>query len=123
DLFLTSAGADGNMKLFRNTAAKFTDVSTEAGLPKQNARACAAADYDNDGRSDLAISTADRVLLLHNEGSGKFRDVTEEAGLGDRITRASSLLWVDYDHDGDADLIVLAAENRGKQVAVFRNNG
>lgn len=122
DVFLARGGADGAMKLFRNLGnGKFVDVSESAGLPHEIGRACAAADYDNDGRADLIVSTDRRIFLFHNQGGGHFSDVTAAAGLPDKIGNAS-LLWVDYDHDGDADLILIAG-NSAREVNVFRNNG
>src|SRR5262249_45596256 len=61
------------------------------------------ADYDNDGFVDLAVSTKDQVLLFHNEKSGTFKDVTRTAGIR---SAGKGLTFVDYDHDGDADLYI-----------------
>ena len=41
----------------------------------------AAADYDNDGFSDLFIAGVNRNLLYRNRGNGTFEDVTDRAGL------------------------------------------
>src|SRR5262249_52965633 len=59
DLFLAAGGAKGGMALFRNTGrGQFEDVTQKAGLdPKLRAIACAAGDYDNDGHTDLAVTT------------------------------------------------------------------
>src|SRR5580704_4934777 len=66
---------------------------------------CAAGDYDNDGKTDLAVSFNGHVALYHNEGKGTFKDVTEDAGiLTDGLTLG--LAFIDYDHDGDLDLYV-----------------
>ena len=43
-------------------------------------------------------------MLLHNEKNGTFKDVTEAAGIkSDGLN--IGLTFVDYDHDGDIDLI------------------
>ena len=119
DLFLTGYGANGGMALLRNTGAgKFVDVTKNAGLPALPAIACAAADYDNDSKTDLAVAYADHVALYHNEG-GKFRDVTDTVGLKAKGP-SRGLLWVDNDHDGDADLLITKSES-GSQL--WRNNG
>jgi hypothetical protein len=59
------------MFLFTSDGTRFHDVSALAGeatARKYNARGLAAADYDGDGRVDLAISTNEgRVILLHND--------------------------------------------------------
>ena len=46
-----------------------------------------AADYDNDGRTDVYITAVDGDHLFHNEGNGKFRDVTKRAGIKQRTLR------------------------------------
>lgn len=106
-------------RLFHNDGGKFSDASAATHVAFYDAVACAAADYDNDGHTDLAVSTSRRVVLLRNNGDGTLADVTESAGLANTIANATGLLWIDYDHDGDVDLIVTAA--RG--ITVFRNNG
>ena len=112
DIFFTGAG------LFHNAGGgKFVEVTKGAGLPATAALACAAADYDNDGRTDLAIAYNDQVALYHNDG-GKLREVTETVGLKVKAT-SRSLLFIDFDHDGDADLYVVTDD--GAQM--WRNNG
>ncbi|PYX65168.1 MAG: hypothetical protein DMG78_29955, partial [Acidobacteria bacterium] len=88
--------------------------------PQLHAIACAAADYDNDGHTDLAVTTNDGVLLFHNQGDGTFKDVTESVGIHAQ-GKPLAVMFVDYDHDGDLDLFVTSSE-AGKNV-VWRNNG
>src|SRR5215831_11290869 len=122
DLLLAAGGTEGGLALFHNTGrGKFEDVTQKSGLdPKLHAIACAAADYDNDGNTDFALTTSDRVLLFHNQGNGTFKDVTEAAGIGSR-GNPLAVSFVDYDHDGDLDLFVTSRET-GKH-AIWRNNG
>lgn len=122
DLFLAAGGGQGGIALFHNTGrGKFEDVTQKAGFdPKLHAIACAAGDYDNDGHTDLAVATFDRVLLFHNQGDGTFKDVTEAAGIHSK-SKPLGVTFVDYDHDGDLDLFVTSSE-AGKNV-VWRNNG
>jgi tetratricopeptide (TPR) repeat protein len=133
DIFLADNGPQGGMALYHNLGnAKFEDVTKKAGLdPSLHAIACTAGDYDNDGATDLAISTGDRVMLLHNEKNGKFKDVTREAGITSEGPNAG-LLFVDYDHDGDLDLYIARAgaqtpllpelDSAGRNV-MWRNDG
>ena len=52
---------------------RFADASAAAGLgtaPVVNGRGVAAADYDNDGRMDIAVSSiGGELILLHNTGA------------------------------------------------------
>ena len=66
---------------------------------------CAAADYDNDGWVDLYVSALGPDRLFRNQGDGTFRDVTRKAGLGNPEF-ATSVAWLDYDRDGNLDLLV-----------------
>jgi Flp pilus assembly protein TadD len=122
DLFLAAGGPQGGMALFHNTGrGRFEDVTQKAGFdPKLQAIACAAGDYDNDGHTDLAVTTRDRVLLFHNQGDGSFKDVTGAAGIRSQ-SPPLAVTFLDYDHDGDADLFVTSLE--ASQNTVWRNNG
>ncbi len=122
DLFLSAgSGAGGGVVLLRNAGGEFNDVTEDAGLAvdarSRSGIACAAADYDNDERVDLAVSFLDSVSLFHNQGDGTFIEVSASAGVKADFSGATALIWVDYDHDGDVDLFV-AGDN-----LLWRNNG
>lgn len=61
------------MLLLRNVAGKLIDVSTTAGPALRTpraARGAAIADFDNDGRIDVAVNSNDEgLLLLKNEST------------------------------------------------------
>jgi len=139
DLFLPGGGKSGGMALYHNRGGgKFTDVTREAGLdPGLRAISCTAGDYDNDGATDLAVSTFGSLFLFHNEKNGKFKDVTQDAGVRSDGT-ILGLTFLDYDHDGDLDLYVtreagfpnskLPEKSTGQPQphfanVMFRNNG
>ena len=65
----------------------------------------AAADYDNDGDTDIYLTALGPNRLFRNAGAGRFEDVTAKAGVGDPGF-SSSALWFDYDGDGRLDLFV-----------------
>jgi tetratricopeptide (TPR) repeat protein len=126
-LLLANTGPEGHAALYRNTGAgKFQNVTEAAGLGGvKGAESCAAADYDNDGKTDIAFGFGDHIALYRNEGNEIFRDVTAAARLNGEHVPSQALLWVDYDHDGDVDLYAIgppyadgSARNR-----LFRNNG
>ncbi|PYQ87607.1 MAG: CRTAC1 family protein [Acidobacteria bacterium] len=94
--------------LYRNNHDNtFIDIATGSGLDAVEGYALGAsvADYDNDGREDVFVTTVEGGRLFHNEGRGRFLDVTDRAGIRNRDF-AVSAAWVDYDRDGLADLFV-----------------
>lgn len=96
--------------LFRNDGDnRFTEVTAAAGLNTElQAMAAVAADYDNDGEIDLFVSCIGRNRLFRNLGGGRFEDVTEASGLGgEENVWSTGAAWLDIDHDGRLDLIVL----------------
>ncbi len=123
DLFLTDNGPHGGLALYRNTGNGFKDITQEGGFdPAQHAAACAAGDYDNDGRTDLAIAFDSGTRLFHNDGAARFKDVTSAAGITPNC-EADGLAFIDYDHDGDLDLYVASRGGRDCHNVLWRNNG
>lgn len=86
---------------------RFVDVTAESGLGMrgQFAMGGAAADYDNDGDTDLFVTTYQGNVLLRNDGKGRFADVTARAGVR-TPPLATSAAFVDVDADGWLDLFV-----------------
>ena len=93
--------------LYRNNRkGGFTDVTAGSGLDVVTyGIGVAAADYDNDGLTDVYLTSLDGDRLFRNEGGGKFRDVTKAAGIAN-ATFGTSAAWFDYDRDGRLDLFV-----------------
>jgi len=93
--------------LYRNNRdGTFTDVTKAAGLTVElYGIGVAAADYDNDGRSDIFLAALGGSRLFRNLGDGKFADVTAKAGVGAPGFSVGAM-WFDYDKDGKLDLFV-----------------
>ena len=66
----------------------------------------AAADMDNDGWTDVVLTSVGGITLLRNERGARFVDVTARAGLADRRGFSTCAVWVDVDRDGLVDLLV-----------------
>ncbi|MBS1839570.1 MAG: VCBS repeat-containing protein [Acidobacteria bacterium] len=123
DLFLVSAADGGTSRLLKNLGdGSFADVTETSGLKiSGSGLGCAAGDFDNDGKTDLAVCFADGVRLFHNEGGGKFTDVTQTAGIK-REKGCVGLTFVDYDHDGDLDLYLTNDPGSSGGNKLWRNN-
>jgi enediyne biosynthesis protein E4 len=93
--------------LYRNDGGgRFTDITRAAGLAvEMYGLGGAAADYDNDGDTDLLVTTLTGSRLYRNSGKGTFEDVTAKAGIA-RPGFSTSAAWVDYDKDGRLDVVV-----------------
>jgi hypothetical protein len=114
DLFFTNGKAwdpASNVKtrpaLYRNNNdGTFTGVTEQAGLAIDiYGMGIAAADYDNDGFTDLYLTAYGPDRLFRNQGDGTFTDVTAESGI-DNPDFGTSAAWFDYDKDGRLDLFV-----------------
>jgi len=126
DLVLLQSGKQAIRVLHHRADGSFEDFNAAAAGLKASGRAvaCAVGDYDGDGLNDLAIALEDRVLLFRNLGKGKFQDVTAEAGLTPR-NHPSGITFVDYDHDGDLDLVLTGEALKADAApnVLWRNNG
>jgi hypothetical protein len=101
------AGIDLRDRLFRNNGdGTFTYVTRRASLgDTRYGLGCCAADYDNDGDTDLFLTNHEGNVLYRNNGDGTFTDVTTASKIGGK-SLCTSAAWVDYDHDGWLDLFV-----------------
>jgi enediyne biosynthesis protein E4 len=115
DIFLVNgtdwpghASKHSTPKLYHNNHdGTFTDVTHKAGLDIEIfGMGVAVGDYDNDGYDDLFITAMGQSRLFHNNGNGTFSDVTQKAGLMGPKEFSTSAAWVDYDKDGNLDLVV-----------------
>jgi len=105
-IYRTELGEPAPNRFFRNEGGRFRDDTQASGAgDTAYGIGCAAADYDNDGDTDLYLTNVGPDVLLENDGSGRFRDVTEHAGLGEAGC-SSSAAFLDYDDDGLLDLYV-----------------
>src|ERR1019366_1987159 len=103
------AWGNGRATLFRNGV----NAATDSGLEDlRDVVSIAPGDFDNDGLPDLCVVTA-RAALLYRNTRGRFKLHAELARGAFR-----KAVWVDYDHDYDADLLLV-----GDDVRLLRNNG
>src|ERR1017187_4242608 len=103
------AWGNGRATLFRNGVKAAADSGLE---DLRDVVSIAPGDYDNDGLPDLCVITARAALLYRNTG-GRFQ---RQAELAHGAFRKA--VWVDYNHDYDADLLLV-----GDDVRLLRNNG
>ena len=105
---LSSRHPDHTNILYRNKGdGTFVDATVAAGLQQNRGygMGCLAADYDNDGDSDLYLTNFGKNQLYQNNGDGTFTDVTSRAGVGDGNWSVSASFG-DFNLDGYLDLYV-----------------
>ena len=96
-------------RLFRNLGdGRFEDVTEKAGLAGAGyCMGIAAADFNNDGWTDLFVTGVRSNKLYQNLGKGSFRDVGKEAGVEGNGVWSIAAGWFDFDNDGWLDLFVV----------------
>ena len=97
-------------KLFQNKGnGKFADVTSMAGLDKDNRRWTFSAlwiDYDQDTAMDLyVVNDYGPNQLFRNLGNGQFSDVALEVGVQD-YGNGMGASWADYNNDTYMDLYI-----------------
>lgn len=117
----TPGPAGSVLRVYRNNAGKFVDVTADVGLSvdKGAVRQPAWIDVDADNDLDLFIGFRDRANALFQNSGGKFTDIAAGVGLAD-TRRTVGAVWFDFDQDGDLDLAV--ANMDGDANGLFRHD-
>ena len=85
----------------------FTNVTTGSGLlADEYGMGAAAADFDNDGLTDIYVVNFGANQLWRNNGDGTFSDVTQQSGVGDAAWSTGAAFF-DFDRNGWLDLYVV----------------
>ena len=108
DIFVLS-GKGGTNRLYRNDGnGLFTDVTRETGLTSDGwSQGVCAGDFDNDGFTDLVVTSWGGITLYRNVEGRRFENITHQAHLDQsRVRYNTGCAFLDYDNDGKLDLFV-----------------
>lgn len=116
-----TAGEGGVLRLYRNDAGHFVDVTKEQGITIDSGavRQPSWIDIDGDGDLDLFVAFRDKPNVLFQNDGGHFTNRAAEMGLAD-ARKSVGAVWLDYDDDGDLDLYL--ANMDGDADALYRND-
>ncbi|MCB0365361.1 MAG: VCBS repeat-containing protein [Bdellovibrionales bacterium] len=103
---------DSNILLANDGKGRFVDRTDNTGVRSSYfSWGARFADYDNDGWQDIYVVNGTQIgkdirpnVLFHNQKGQKFISAQESFGLDDYI-HTSSFVDVDFDRDGDLDVI------------------
>jgi len=127
DIFVTNHEAADPSLYVNKGDGTFEEVSDSVWIDKPNHRdthGAAWADFDNDGDQDVLISTTTlQTNLLYVNDNGIFYERAEEYGVSYSQNTGRSLLWLDYDKDGNLDVFFNGHSYNGEGYpALFRQN-
>src|SRR5205823_14479573 len=115
DLYLANDQLPGDLYLNQH-GRRFVNAGTRSGTAfgpdgaPQAGMGVDFADYDDDGREDLVVTTYQHepTSLYHNDGDNSFTNATFASHLGAATssTVGWGVKWVDLDNDGRLDLVI-----------------
>jgi len=105
---LTFGDFFGGVKLFLNTETAFEGHDLDLGIEGEcEVKGVVWGDVDNDGDQDLFLGCrGNRNRFFLNQGDLSLVDVSESCGLNSLSTSSWGGAWVDFNRDGQLDLLV-----------------
>ncbi|WP_419805542.1 CRTAC1 family protein [Terriglobus sp.] len=109
-----------------NGDGTFKEVGEAIGLKPGKGLGLALADFDGDGKVDLAVANDSMLEFLYrNQGNGTFEEMglTAEIAVDSdgRTYAGMGIDFQDYNNDGLPDLVITNLANQ--KYALYRNNG
>ncbi|NNE09194.1 MAG: hypothetical protein HKN20_11590 [Gemmatimonadetes bacterium] len=126
DVYVTNGVGSPNQLFLNDGGFTFTEaVNANGAADSGHAKACIAADYDNDGDPDLYVTHYGEPNRLYRNDAGTFVDIASVANVGGGNLYSTGAAWGDVNADGRLDLYVT---NRGITLAgepnlLYRNDG
>ncbi len=123
DLFIANTNGENN-NLYRNDGGVFVAVET-GDIVNDGGHSIGGTwgDYDNDLDLDLLVTNSRMVepnFFYENNGDGTFTKITTGVIISN-FGNSHGASWMDYDNDGDVDLLV--ANDQANKNFLFTNNG
>lgn len=105
-----------NLRLQNNPLGNPTSFANPVNIAAGNILHAVAADFDSDGRPDIAYISGTNIVVHRNNPLGAFGTILATIPSG--TTGLNKLAVADFDGDGDMDIALAATSIR-----VFLNNG
>lgn len=124
DLAVAGMGGSGRIaRVYKNDGAGVFNWDSEQVLTGVSNASVAWGDYDNDGDLDLFICGHDgsqpTAGLYKNHPRGKLTLDPSQSFTG---VQGGSADWVDYDGDGDFDLVVTGHDGTDRRIIFYEND-
>jgi hypothetical protein len=123
DLFIANTNAENN-QLFKNINGILVNETTGPVVNDAGHSVGGTwGDYDNDGDLDLYVTNSRDIepnFFYQNNGDGTFLKVTNSE-IVNHLSNSHGASWIDFDNDGDLDLLV--ANDQNQQNFLYSNNG
>ncbi len=123
DLFVANTNGENN-QLFKNVNGILIKETTGSVVNDAGHSVGGTwGDYDNDGDLDLYVTNSRDIepnFFYNNNGDGTFLKITN-IEIVNYLSNSHGATWIDFDNDGDLDLLV--ANDQNNQNFLFSNNG
>jgi predicted nucleotidyltransferase len=125
DILLTGyTGSTPISKIYKNNGNNTFTEQTGISLTGVSVGSVAWGDYDNDGYLDILLTgnsnSASISKIYKNNGNNTF---TEQTGISLPGVFSGSVVWGDYDNDGDLDILLTGCTGTKVISKIYKNNG